>query len=679
MENNSFLKSPITIILLISFFLCCCCLVVAMALGYGFYTFETDSIKVIPEIESVPYQEESVPFVPATPTPVALATAPLDEEQLDTLTVLQNTIVPINDPRELAERLGGVSNIPATFPSGPYTLGASKEFWVTNVDTNENFKITATLRYVTPSTYFWIENDVRYNERELRDLAEAFDKKIYPTNREFFGPEPNPGIDEDDRIYVLYASGLGRSLAGYFSSADAIHPLAHEYSNAHEMFLFNADTVSFREEFTYGVLAHEFQHMIHWYQDRNETSWLNEGFSELATLLNGYNAGGFDFAFISNPDLQLNDWPNNSSATTPHYGASFLFTAYFLDRFGEDATKLLVRHPENGLDSVDAVLREINAIDPLTGELIQADDLFADWVVANYLGDSRVSDGRYAYVRYERAPKASASETIRNCPDAMNGRTVKQYGTDYIRIICEGDFTLRFQGATQTRLLPAEADAYSGNYAFWSNKGDESNMTLTREFDFSQVSGPIELSFQTWHDLEEDYDYLYLVASTDNGATWQIIVTPSGTGEDPSGNSYGWAYNGSTRRWINETVDLSRFAGQKVLLRFEYITDAAVNGEGFLLDDVSIPAIGYFSDFETDDGGWEASGFARIQNVLPQTFRLTLIYKGQQTRIEYIDLPADQVVEIPISIGGDVSEVVLAISGTTRFTRETASYSIEIR
>jgi hypothetical protein len=676
MEN----KTPLTIALVAAVVACCCC-VVLLAAGVGFYSiYSMTSSDSDSEYEYQYEFEEELPLeTPITPTPVALDRTPVDEISLDTLEILRNTIVPVNDPRDLAQRLGGVSNIPQTLPSGPYKVGDSKEFWVTNVDTNENFKITATLRYVTPSAYFWLQNGVRYRENELRDLAEAFDRKIYPTNREFFGPEPNPGVDEDSRIYVLYAGGLGNSLAGYFSSADAVHPLAHEYSNAHEMFLFNSDTVSFNEEFTYGVLAHEFQHMIHWYQDRNETSWLNEGFSELATLLNGYNVGGFDFAFISNPDLQLNDWPNDSNATTPHYGASFLFTAYFLDRFGEDATKALVRHPENGLDSVDAVLRDINAIDPLSGQLIQADDLFVDWVVANFLGDKRVADGRYAYQRYDSAPQASATETVTNCPTRLDGRTVKQYGADYIRITCQGDFTLRFEGATQTRLLPAAADAYSGRYAFWSNKGDESDMTLTREFDFTQVSGPIELSYQTWYDLEEDYDYLYLVASVDNGATWQILVTPSGTAEDPSGNSYGWGYNGTTNGWIEERVDLSQFAGQKVLLRFEYVTDAAVNGEGFMLDDVRIDAVNYFTDFEADDGGWQAAGFARVQNLLPQTFRLTLIYKGSTTRVENLVLPADQLLEIPLQLGADVDEVILTVSGTTRFTREVGAYSLEIR
>ena len=50
-------------------------------------------------------------------------------------------------------------------------------------------------------------------------------------------------------------------------------------------------------------------------------------------------------------------------------------------------------------------------------------------------------------------------------------------------------------------------------------------MTLTREFDFSAVSGPIALNFQTWYDLEEDYDYLYLEVSED-GEHWQILTTP---------------------------------------------------------------------------------------------------------------------------------------------------------
>jgi hypothetical protein len=125
-------------------------------------------------------------------------------------------------------------------------------------------------------------------------------------------------------------------------------------------------------------------------------------------------------------------------------------------------------------------------------------------------------------------------------------------------------------------------------------------------------------------------------------------------------------------------VNLSQFAGQEVQIRFEYVTDAAVNGEGFLLDDVAIPEVSYFEDFENDEGGWEAAGWVRIQNVLPQNFRLALITFGETTSVEYIPLEADVSAEIPIHIGGTVDEVVLVVSGTTRYTRQTAPYRFSV-
>ena len=187
------------------------------------------------------------------------------------------------------------------------------------------------------------------------------------------------------------------------------------------------------------------------------------------------------------------------------------------------------------------------------------------------------------------------------------------------------------------------------------------------------------MTFWTWYDLEEDYDYLYLEASTD-GENWEILTTPSGTDYDPSGNSYGWGYNGLSGgdgSWVQEEIDLSQYAGKEVQIRFEYVTDAAVNGEGLLLDDIAIPEIGYFNDFENDADEWDAAGFVRIQNVLPQTYRLALISKGSETRVEYISLTADNTAEIPISIGGDIDEVILVVTGTTRYTRQPAAYRFE--
>ncbi|WKZ40601.1 MAG: immune inhibitor A [Anaerolineales bacterium] len=664
-ENKS---STTAIVIGIAVLLCCLCVLVAGMAGYAYFAISpSTSVTELPL-----FSENNDP--PATELP--LERPPVDEVTFSTLETLQSTIVPDNDPRELACRLKDMCDIPEVMATSaaPRIVGETKNFWVHNLDTNTNNEVQATLRYATPHVYFWVQDGVNVNEREMRALVDEFEEKIYPTTREFFGSEWTPGIDGDEHIYILYARGLGFSIAGYFSSADSVHPLIREYSNGHEMFLFNADNTSLGDEFTYSVLAHEFQHMIHWNLDANETSWLNEGASELAAFINGYDGGGFDWLYISNPDLQLNDWPNSQGATTPHYGAAFLFMTYFLDRFGDDATKALVRHPANGLESFDAVLSDIGASDPLTGDPVATDAFFMDWAVTNLLHSSSAGDGRFVYNNYPSARRASPTETITDCqPDPLS-RTVHQYGVDYIVIECAGDYTISFTGSTVTKLLPA--DPYSGTYAFWSNKGDESNMTLTREFDLTNVSAPIEFSFRTWYDIETDWDYLYLEISED-GETWEIVPTPSGTGTNPSGNSYGWGYSGTTNGWIEERIDLSQYAGKSIFVRFEYVTDAAVNGEGFLLDDVRIEAADYSSDFEADDGGWVAEGFVRVQNVLPQTFGLALVLTGDSS-VTMIPLNEDQTAEITISLQRG-EKAYLVVAGTTRFTRELASYQFEIR
>lgn len=656
---------------IVALLLCCACLVI-LAAGVIIY----QGIRAVPA-DDFPTLAPTIEFftpVPSTASPSPIGTLPSDGVSSFTLDALNQTLVPENDPYELACRLKGICDVPRTVPAKTYKIGDTEKFWISNSDTAKHRQITARLVYITPHSYFWAEEGTKYREADVKRLMDTFENKIYPTNREFFGEEFNPGIDGDPHIYVIYANGLGSNVAGYFNSSDSFHPLVKEYSNAHETYMLSA-TQDLRDEYTYGVLAHEFVHMIQFPSDRNDVSWLGEGFAELGVFLNGYDVGGKDWEYTLHPDLQLTTWGDSVSDNGPHYGQSFLFFTYFLDRFGEQATQALNKNPENSISSVDDTLADLGITDPLRGRLITADDVFMDWAAALYLKDKNVGDGRYVYHNYPGAPRTSNTETISTCPQAPQEFTVSQYGMDYIAIACAGNYTLSFSGSTSIALLPAEV--HSGKYAFWSNKGDESNMTLTREFDFTAVSAPIEIKYWTWYDIEEDWDYLYLEASTD-GQTWEILKTPSGTDRNPSGNSYGWGYTGKSRGWIEETVDLSKFAGQKVFLRFEYITDAAVNGEGLLLDDVRVEAAGYRSDFEADDGGWAAEGFVRVDNVLPQTFRLSLILKSGSTTVTEIALNPDQTAEIPLSLKPG-EEAILIVAGTTRFTTIPAEYRIEVK
>lgn len=667
------------------------CAVCAVAAGLGMLWFGgledtpfSTQIYETPEVPAEQYECLGVTSGPVdSPQPLQHQDDALSRSTDETVRTLETTIVPDNNPAELADRFLGIENIPETVPAAaPFHLGDEQDFWVTNSDSNETSQKTATLYYAGDVVYFWVEEGIGFDLDQLNRLACTFETQIYPTDRDFFGSEWYPGIDNDPHIYILYTTEMGENVAGYFSSSDEIHPMATEYSNAHEMFLINSENQNLGDPYVYGVLAHEFQHMIHWYRDRNETTWINEGMSEVATVLNDYNDNSAIEYFMFDPDLQLNDWPDDDSATYPHYGAAKSFLVYFLERFGNEATQALVADPANGMDSVDDVLRSLEITDPLTGQPVDADSVVLDWMIANYLGDPGVADGRYAYNTYPQVfVQAPSNETIDDCSVEQDGADVHQYGVDYINIECSGQTTLHFVGDRQTRLLPESADAFSGDYAYWSNKGDESDMTLTRAFDFSSESGPITFSYQTWYDIETDWDYLYLLVSADNGDNWEIITTPSGTDTDPTGNSYGWGYTDASggekgnSEWIEESVDLSKYAGQQVLVRFEYVTDAAINGEGFEIDDITIVETGYFEDFEAGEGGWTAVGFARVHNLLPQTFRLALIAEGNDPSVQIIDLPASNMVDIPLDFNA-ADSYTLVVMGSTRFTRELGKYQI---
>lgn len=660
---------------IVAILLCCACVVIIAAVYIVYQAYQQ-----VPIDDYFPTVEPTIGY--STPIPTDEPTSPVPVPTLDrtesvsakTLETLNQTLVPENDPYELACRLKGICDVPRTVPGKTYKVGDKEQFWILNGDTAEHHQISANLLYITDHTYFWAEEGAEVDQGDMKRLMDTFEEKIYPKNREFFGSEFNPGIDNDPRIFVIYASGLGRSVAGYFNSSDSFSPMVSEYSNAHETYMLST-TQDLGVDYTYATLAHEFVHMTQFPSDRNDETWMTEGFAQVGAFINGYDVGGWDWAYADEPDLQLTYWSPEPGSNGLRYGQSFLFLTYFLDRFGEEATKALNTNPENGMASIDDTLADLGIIDPLTGEVITADDVFMDWAAALYIKDKNAGDGRYIYNNFPGSPRTFDTDVIDSCPQSPLDFSVSQYGMDYINISCVGDHTLTFSGSTATGLLPTET--HSGKHAFWSNKGDESDMTLTREFDLTGASGPVEISYWTWYDIEEDWDYLYLEASTD-GETWEILKTPSGTDYNPSGYSYGWGYTGATGKWVEETVDLSQFAGQKVQIRFEYVTDAAVNGEGLLLDDVRIDAISYQSDFEADDGGWEAKGFARVDNVLPQTYRLSLILKSDTTTVTHIELNGDQTAVIPLSLGnGD--EAILIVAGTTRYTNIAAAYQIEVK
>ena len=620
-------------------------------------------------------ENTSTPFaggrVPATIEPAETGPAPVGGAYR-TYQALQQTAIPMHDPIAFVENVLGKTVAWPTPRRIPPRLGDREEFYIMDFNTHTVYTITAEMVYTTPHAYFWAETGLDFDRADIAALMEDFENHIYPTTRKYFGSEPTPGIDGDPHLYILYVAKLGGGVAGYFSSSDAWPRAVHPYSNQHEMFVFSASSASLRERWTRSLLAHEFQHMIHWNQDRNETSWINEGASELASHLNGYDPNGADVLYLAMPDLQLNTWPDpQQTSTLPHYGASFLFLLYFWERFGDEALRDLIAHDANGWDGVQAVLNQH------AGGL-SFEQVFLDWLVANTVQEPEAEPGHYGYHTY-KPPRTAEAEPLPACTGRWEYQ-VMPFGMDLYRLDCPGTWEITLEGEDTVPLWPTRP--HSGRFAFWSNYGDESEMRLTRRFDLTGVTGPVTLTYWTWYNIEPNYDYVYLLASRD-GEHWDMLRPPSATDENPTGNNYGWGYTGLSgagqrAKWMLEEVDLSDYAGGPVWVRFVYITDAAVNREGFLLDDVRIPEIGYATDFETDDGGWQAEGFVRVGREVPARFRWLLVHH-QGERVEVKPLPLDTphqgTATVTVPRQGDTYLIVTLL---TRYTRQPGAYTLSI-
>ena len=174
------------------------------------------------------------------------------------------------------------------------------------------------------------------------------------------------------------------------------------------------------------------------------------------------------------------------------------------------------------------------------------------------------------------------------------------------------------------------------------------------------------------------------MASTDGGDTWRILPGQHTTEENPLSLAYGPGYTGKSGGgdgpfWVDEQVDLTPFAGKKILVRFEYITDEGVNLDGFAIDDIEIPELGFFDDAE-DDGRWQAEGFSRLVRRLPQRFILQVIEIGQTTTVTAVPLDEANSGQVRLSgFGSTLDKAVIVIAAATDGTRQPAVYQYSLQ
>lgn len=604
--------------------------------------------------------------------PVSLSSD--DLPNLSTAEQLALVVPPTRDSRDLALRLNPeVGNIPlvVTEETPDYAVGDALEFWVHDLAANRNFRITAELIHKTDVAYAWVEQGKPADTERIAQAIDRFSEQGYPAVRAFFGSEWNPGVDNDPRLHVLHATGLGDGVAGYFSSIDEVSRLARTFSNEKEMFYINLSWLNRTNNYPYyeTVLVHELQHMILWYRDRNEETWINEGQSEFAQVVAGY-APNTQFAqsFAAAPDTQLTTWGESSVGNGAHYGSAFLFVTYFAQRFGADLMRAVVAHPDNGLAGFDAVLAA-------SGHGLTVDDLFADWVVANYVDDPNAlgQEGIYGYLHFDHRSPALAAQHDHYPTEAVSA-TVYNYAADYLLLEGSGPVQLHFRGMTETQL--AELEPHSGRLMWWGHRGDDFDTRLTRQFDLSHLPAgtPVEMSAAFWYDIENDYDYGYVMASRD-GAHWTMLSGEYMTPHSGMGNALGPGYTGESNGWVTDRFDLSDYAGGPLWVRFEYVTDDAVNTPGWFVDDIAIPALDYAADFEQGADGWQSEGWLLTDNRLAQGWLLQLLAleDGQLVDLERIAVDDRGQATITAQLSERRSAVV-AVSALAPVTTLPAAY-----
>ena len=234
-------------------------------------------------------------------------------------------------------------------------------------------------------------------------LAENW-AKIYVKNREIFGEEPtgilDNGVDATD-FYIVISPRV--FTAGYFFTGDLNLTSATPTSNQKKIFFLQLESINSDIESQRAInvlsatMAHEFQHMIHfWQRGSNSDIWLEEAMSGYAEYANGYRIETRNnqskalqvneyFARVNN--IRLDVWHSSSDSpgvVNSHYGKVFLFGVWLAQNYGS-----------NG--SLAAMLKnkmtDVAAIENFTGK--NFGEIYAKFMLAMIVNNPAVANDGY--------------------------------------------------------------------------------------------------------------------------------------------------------------------------------------------------------------------------------------------------------------------------------------------
>ncbi len=592
------------------------------------------------------------------------------ERQYPTLEAIRNLEIPVWDYADTITRFGWGSATEAPAPSPPILqLGNRETFYISDADRSYPEPVTAELRGMTDNVLIWVQESAAFWRQRSQLTAEWVEANVIERFGQLLGYQQPPGIDGDPRFTVLMISVPGFWHGGYFDTGSLVPKALFPQSNEREMMVVNLvydDGSPVSDSIIRSTIAHEYQHMLLHFRDPNEESWLDEGLA----VFSEYVVTDFDAlttyaeSFLQAPNTSLTTM-YQSPDVYADYGAAGLFIVYITERFGEEIFARLHGESRDGWSGVQQALRDHD------GAL--ADEVFADWVLANYFLDA----GRgYGYGELDTAlasPQPTA--TLRSFPAVHRGR-LPQYSAEYIEVDARGAaaLSLRLTQAPEARLIdsaPAE-----GDHIFYGVTSNLSNSRLTREIDLRDVS-TAWIEFKVWFNLAEREEYAHVTFSLDDGNTWDFLRGEHMGSIGPDGEAIPPHYTGSSGGWLDERIGLTAYTGRRILLRFEMITRGITTYQGMAIDDLRIEAIDLYDGFEAPDGAWIAEGWIRTDNRLPNNTWLQVVQEteeGLETTRSLMAGPGDMRVDLLPA----ADRALIAISPVVPRTARETEYTLEV-
>ena len=517
------------------------------------------NIVSIPTIESVDLTK------PVEEYPLLVQSWGVPEYFINKETISINNITKIEPSRlDLYNLVNRLNNIQIQRPGSEFLIPNKK----CKTEENEKFLVIDINEYIVrpiiakqvmsndmkDSRYCWyIENQyIKHVNTELLELwIQKFNTEIHPIiTNVFYNTDINP------YTYVVITN-LNPGIAGYYSDSNNYPINVHYGSNEVDIIFIDIDQIKNGEQSFLSTLTHELTHLYQSQISSYSNSWIKEGTAELIT-----NSVGLQRPLDSNIFSKPISLSNLNNPNLQQYSYFTFFFLYLQDRFNPLNLYELLQYENKSIEGIIDYLK--------TNHNYQnhSKDLLNEWglEVLNCIIENCSFYNNF--INTTPVIEINDSQTIKMLPLSLQ----------FYKILDSQNTSIQIS----TEILNENNDIW------WSGNGDLIDNMITFEFEIKDLDN-YSLYFDTYFDIEGQFDLVYLEISKDGGASWEILSTPAMNSQSSSFYALGPHYTNKIEDWINEEILIGNLnITDKLLVRFEYITDDSVNNKGFYIKDITL-------------------------------------------------------------------------------------------